>query len=488
MLAHRGNRQYSRPSVTLRSLLVVYGVVVALLGGVVLWVAAPDPWPLQSFRVKELNAALDAREAGEPPLVGFRTAPNGQTERYAPGVGDDQGIYLFAPIASQLVGLSATDGVKLLWVVLFAGVIGAAPLLYRRLFSSTAAALVAPPALLLAVLALQRDNIYWISAWAVLALLPPLILLDRERPRQWLAILLLLVIGASFASSIRSQAGLPIALAALIVVVTARMDWWRRGLGVVAVALAYLSVSTVGLAAVREYRDDHVAGDLGRGQLTAHPFWHNVYLGLGYLPNDEGIRYRDDIALAKARQETPGVRYQSSEYEQTLRTLTLDFIRDEPGFVARSLIKKTIVVVKDGAGFLIATALLLPRFRLLGDRLRERRRMVLLVIPALANTLLPPRVATPFHPFELGYEVGLFGTLALLLVLALAWLASVDDLRTLLRSPAMRRAAVWSAAGLAGIAVAVALAAPIERQAADWQNSAPPPPGNDFFLTPRPHR
>ena len=33
----------------------------------------------------------------------------------------------------------------------------------------------------------------------------------------------------------------------------------------------------------------------------AHPFWHNVYIGFGFLDNDYGIRYQDEIAFKKAR-------------------------------------------------------------------------------------------------------------------------------------------------------------------------------------------
>jgi hypothetical protein len=245
------------------------------------------------------------------------------------------------------------------------------------------------------------------------------------------------------------------------------------------VALAYLSISTAGLAAVREYRDDRVGTELGRGQPTAHPFWHSAYIGLGYLPNDEGIRYRDDIALAHAREETPGVQYLSSEYDHTLRTLTLRFVRDEPLFVAGTVAQKLIVVVKDGALYLCPLALLLPML-LLGDRSGDRRRMVALIIPAVVINLLAPLATIPFYPYKLPYEVGLWGSVNLLTLLAVLWLAA--DLEAgrrpwrVLGTAAGRRALAFTAAGLILVSAAAVAATPIEERATDWQNSAPPPP------------
>jgi hypothetical protein len=246
------------------------------------------------------------------------------------------------------------------------------------------------------------------------------------------------------------------------------------------VALAYLSISTAGLAAVREYRDDRVGTELGRGQPTAHPFWHSAYLGLGYLPNDEGIRYRDDIALAHAREETPGVQYLSTDYDRTLRKLTLEAVRDEPLFVADTVAQKLVVVIKDGALYLCPVVLLLPFLLVLGDHRRERRRIAALVVPAVVINLLAPLVTIPFYPYKLPYEVGLWGSLNLLTVLAVLWLATdIEGGRHLgrgLGTIAGRQALACTAAGLILVGAAAVIAPSIEERATDWQNTAPPPP------------
>jgi hypothetical protein len=473
----------------LRRRLAIYGVVLGLLGATALWLVAPDPWPLQGSRVADLDAAVAARNAGEPPLVGLRPAPQGaEPVRYAVGTTDDQGVYLYAPLLSGAFGLDALDGVKLLWAIMFGFGIAVSPLIFLRLFGSPFAAMAAPFAVFLAVLPLTLaygGDIYWVPAWAALVLLPPLLPLDRDRPRRWIPWLLGLVVAASFASSIRSSAGLPIALAAAIVVLTARMPWWRRGLGVLGVAIAYLSISSFGLAAVRDYRDAQVGRDLDAGAPTAHSFWHPAYLGLGYLPNDHGIYFRDDIAATAAQREDPGVTYLGSGYDAALRTVTLDLIRDYPGFVASVEARKAVVVVKDAAPFLFPVAILLPAFLLLAGSGRPgRRRMVLLILPAVLITFLSPIVAIPYEPFHLDYEVGLFGSLNLLTVLVVLWTVAAfaayrhswrERMGSTLRAPELRRALAWTAGAVVVIAVAAVAGRPIERQATDWQNSAPPP-------------
>jgi hypothetical protein len=35
--------------------------------------------------------------------------------------------------------------------------------------------------------------------------------------------------------------------------------------------------------------------------LRQHPFWHTVYIGLGYLSNDYGLAYKDIVAAKKKR-------------------------------------------------------------------------------------------------------------------------------------------------------------------------------------------
>ncbi|HEY6010381.1 MAG TPA: hypothetical protein VIX18_02840, partial [Nitrospirota bacterium] len=69
--------------------------------------------------------------------------------------------------------------------------------------------------------------------------------------------------------------------------------------------VAYLSIATFAFAGIRAYRD-HVVGWQGfdNGN-TQHPFWHNAYIGLGYLPNRYGIVWNDSISIREVAKEHP---------------------------------------------------------------------------------------------------------------------------------------------------------------------------------------
>ena len=68
--------------------------------------------------------------------------------------------------------------------------------------------------------------------------------------------------------------------------------------------------------------------------------WHSVYIGLGYLPNDLGIRYRDDFAIAKVNELAPDSGYLTPQYEAVLRGEVARVAREHPGFVLRTVVAK----------------------------------------------------------------------------------------------------------------------------------------------------
>lgn len=51
----------------------------------------------------------------------------------------------------------------------------------------------------------------------------------------------------------------------------------------------------------------------------AHPFWHAIYSGIGYIDNYLEIKYRDECARAAAEKIHPDVEFCSKEYEKILR-------------------------------------------------------------------------------------------------------------------------------------------------------------------------
>lgn len=74
--------------------------------------------------------------------------------------------------------------------------------------------------------------------------------------------------------------------------------------------------------------------------LKTHVFWHNVYIGLGFLNNEYGIKYDDSVAAAKVASIDPSIIYCSREYEETLRTQVLKILKTDVGFIIKTLFAK----------------------------------------------------------------------------------------------------------------------------------------------------
>lgn len=228
--------------------LLAFGLLIAALGTFELSRVHPAPWAIQSGRLNMLQWTLSVLDQGGPILT---MAQPGSSQLSAAGLSDDQGLYLIVPWLTHAVGGHDTLG-TLRWLALgaFAIPIALYPWLIRELSGSTLAGLISPFLLLIGLWLLPLADIYWVASWAILALLPVVLLLDRRWPRFSLPVLLGLLVLASAASAIRGQAGLPVLIAAAIVVVRRPWRWWARGAAIVLCALAYISVSGFGMAAV----------------------------------------------------------------------------------------------------------------------------------------------------------------------------------------------------------------------------------------------
>src|SRR4051794_23472720 len=227
--------------------LLAYGIVLAVLGTFELARVHQAPWLLQGGRVNGLRWTLDALDHGGPILTSL--IPH--TDVLVPaGGGDDQGLYLVVPWLAHTLGWA--DPVNLLrWMALVAlgATVALYPWLIRELSGSTLAGLLSPFVLLVALWLLPLSDIYWVSTWVILGLLPIVLLLDRRWPRGGLALLVGLLVLGSLASAIRSQAGLPLLVAAVIVLVRRPWSGWSRAGAVALCLVAYVSVSTFGMAA-----------------------------------------------------------------------------------------------------------------------------------------------------------------------------------------------------------------------------------------------
>jgi hypothetical protein len=343
------------------------------------------------------------------------------------------------------------------------------------------AALGSPFVLLVGLWLLPLGDIYWVSTWVILALLPVLLLMDRRWPRRGLLLLAGLLVLASLASAIRSQAGLPLLIAAVLVVVRRPWSGWSRAGAVALCLVAYVSVSTFGMAAARAERNHELdgrelAGDTGHG----HPFWHTTYIGLGYLPNDWNIRFYDGVAYRDVLREDPKATYLGPAYGRILRDRYFKLVGDDPVYAVRVYLEKLAVAMRPAWFALLGLALAGPWLLMVAARRGRWRRDALFVAIAGVIGLVSPLLATPDSGYLLGWlaAVLLAGILAGAAVLA-TW-GSIEGFRSAARSGGAvarqhRNVIAVSVAAIAIVLLCVAAGPAIHDSALRWLNSAPAP-------------
>ena len=374
---------------------------------------------LMETRHEGIKASLSVLKAGGPPLAGMHAIQSngGSRQVYYPvGVTDDPGIYYYVPILAYKLGANNPLIVtKWLFIASYALLVFVYPLVSYLLFRSYSVALLSPiPLMYQFRQMLFNSDIYWVSAWVQLLCLPILFVLAKRWKKHSTLWLFPLMIVASFASSIRINAGMPVLLAAVLLALVKVRNWLPRLGLLLLLVFFYLSIQPLAFNAIRSYRD-HVVGDptLGQRHPTVHPIWHNVYIGLGYVENSYGIRWDDSVTMAAVKRVDPNAAYLSQEYEAIARQLVLSMTQKDPAFVARNIIVKFGVVVQTALqqfwGFLLAFLIALAW----GSERHELRTYALLTVPGLLLGLLPPILTVPYVQYELGW-LGAIGVLWLL--------------------------------------------------------------------------
>jgi hypothetical protein len=392
---------------------LAWGLLWALVGSLALYLLAPNPWPIQTSRAIDLKASLSVLDHGGPALLGYRP---GTHVPYAIGYSDDQGIYVIVPVLSHWLG--ASDPIAMLrwlWIVAWALALLFSAAVWRSLFRSSWAALLAPPTLFICILSFGFGDIYWIAAWVVVTCVPLLVLLARTRPRHLWAALVLVALVAGACTAIRSNAGLPVAIAAAAVAVMAGRRWPSRVTVTMVVVVVYLAPTWIVLPAIREHRDQRTGVNLSAQEPTSHPLWHSLYIGLGYTSNRYGIHYLDGYAAAAVQEADPGVRYLSPAYASGLHRQVNALIRRDPGFVAKVEVEKAVVELSHAGRYILLLVLMLPAALTVRGPARLRRRELALFLPALAIGALPAIVAIPLRDYELTMlaPLGALGLLAI---------------------------------------------------------------------------
>jgi hypothetical protein len=244
---------------------------------------------------------------------------------------------------------------------------------------------------------LVLGDVYIFSSLIVAATIPWVLVSQRDgysfRYLPMIFVLLGLLLGCSHI--LRSQSGTGVALFVVILLFASRVRSRRKA--VLALALVVgVTVPLIAVTRVSQQRQRSLLAGTPEEQLPAHPLWHSVYIGFGFLSNPDIPAYRDEVAMARVAAVDPNARFVSRRYEQILRQESIRFVRTHPKFV--------IITVGAKAGMIFESLFLLATpFALLG-RMNVRRSTVIHVAfwIAILFNCLPGLIAIPNPKYILG--------------------------------------------------------------------------------------
>ncbi len=197
------------------------------------------------------------------------------------------------------------------------------------------------------------NDIYFLPAIITCALIPWILFLHKKinENKQWhwyyFIFFLFFGVSISIANYIRFHSATPILFFILIIFLFSHLLFRRKAISILMLFLG-VSIPLILFNFIEKERDEFLLKNSPTSQqaLAHHVVWHNIYIGLGFIPNKYGIRYDDSIAGEKAMSISPSVAYSSKEYEEILKKETFRIITSDPIFFLHVLFAKLLILLK----------------------------------------------------------------------------------------------------------------------------------------------
>jgi hypothetical protein len=377
-------------------------------------------------RMDGLRQALDGLRESGLVLISY------DGSRFGPaGMGDDPGLYLVVPLLADWLGWPAVDAAGLFLIAslaLSAVLAGAGVTLLCRRWRWR----IASWAVLAAAFARLCSSYYFAGGRHVygdlyvfysltpLALVPLLLWAVLRLGDRWsYCVAAVAGVLAGCSNLLRGFSGVPVLLLGAVLIGGSRGRPAIRSL-VVAILLFSALLPHLVMHQLIERRDKYLA-QVGVDQDSdgsSHPFWHSVYIGLGYVSNVHGIRYQDEVAIARVATLAPNTRYLSAEYNSVLRKEVMRLAWEDPSFVGRAFGAKTLEVLKDVFGNRLHVVLLVALCWWAAPPVARNRWVGVSLLAGAAFAALPGILVNPGER----YTNGVFALLLLYLVHLLAQL------------------------------------------------------------------
>ncbi len=267
----------------------------------------------------------------------------------AAGIGNDLGTFYFVIKLSTLFHWSVTTAFEvfltgIILIGMIAGVIGITLLWKKSKFywwSITAI-------VILSLVSYKVGDVYAAASSVVIGLVPFIILLCRKTISSPKYLFAFFSIGmlCGIANSIRAQSGTAVLCFALFLLIFSAFSLTNK-VKIFLLLFVGSIIPGLWLGHLIQKRDDYITTNQPgyTKSIVDHPFWHTAYIGFGYLNNDFGIKYLDQVGMDTVVAINPKVAFLSPQYESILRTQTLNLVRSQPLFAIMTIFSKLGVIL-----------------------------------------------------------------------------------------------------------------------------------------------
>jgi len=305
----------------------------------------PSHINIMATRYWDLTYTVAGYRATGVPLVAL------EGQAFGPSAGlDDAGSFFLIPQVARLLGLSVAQAIDLFYGSLLTFALLAGTWGFLLLFRAwSIRALMFLGLLALSAISYKVGDVYILFFVAAAVTVPWGLVLARGGSRGWSSAVGFAFLGATIglANAVRSHAGTAALIFLVGILFFQLAAGTQRKFVLLLCLVAGMLLPKLLFSRVMAQRDAFLAAHCPdyKGLSGQHIFWHSVYIGLGYLQNDYGIRWNDGVSYDKVQSIAPATAFGSAEYEQILRGEVLQLARRHPVFVALTLASKAGVLI-----------------------------------------------------------------------------------------------------------------------------------------------
>ena len=296
-------------------------------------------------RLERIQEAIRGYDETGTPLIFF----DGEVFRPA-GITDHIGVNYFIPFVARSFDLKALEAATsfyygIMWSSLIIGFIGSCFLFH----SWVSRGLAFLGLVWLARILIYSGDQYVVPPATIVALLPWFLYFSKKNKLTpaFLTFCFLSGVAIAFSNSIRVQGATGMIFFMGIVIVFLTQLSKKSRIQLISIVGVGLLVPYLFFSYLSHQRDAVLSQKIENYQTPAQRilFWHNAYIGFGFLNNPMGIVYKDSVAEDKVRSISPNTVKRSPEYEQILKYEVLYILRYKRDFFIYTVFAKIGVML-----------------------------------------------------------------------------------------------------------------------------------------------